>query len=51
MAQAPEHLDPREVIRDSPRRIPKLIIGLLLVTGMVLAGFFGLRSSYVDDGS
>jgi multidrug efflux pump subunit AcrA (membrane-fusion protein) len=44
-------LDPREIIQDSPRRTSKLIIGLLLSIGIVLAGFFGFREWFVDDGS
>ena len=51
MAQDPEHLDPREIIQDRPRNLPKLIIGLLLISCTVVAGFFGFRTWYVDDSS
>ena len=51
MAQTPEHLDPRDIIKARPRRIPKLIIGMLLIAGIVLAVYWGFRAWYVDDGS
>ena len=51
MAQEPEHLDPRDIIQDKPRRVPKLIISLFLITGIVLAGFFGFKAWYWDGGS
>ena len=51
MAQTPEHLDPRDIIKARPRRIPKLIIGMLVIAGIVLAGYWGFRAWYVDDGS
>ena len=51
MAQAPENLDPRDIIQDRPRRLPKLIIGLLITVGIVFAGFCGFKEWYVSDGS
>ena len=51
MAQTPEQMDPREIIREKPRSIPKLLIGLLLLTGIILGGFCGFTEWYVDDGS
>mgnify|MGYP003308479046 CR=1 FL=1 len=51
MAQAPENLDPRDLIEERPRKIPKLIIGLLLLVGVALAVFLGFRAWYADDGS
>ena len=51
MAQTPKQMDPREIIQEKPQRIPKLMIGLLLLTGIILGGFFGFKEWYVDDGS
>ena len=51
MAQTPEQMDPREIIREKPQSIPKLLIGLLLLTGIILGGFCGFTGWYVDDGS
>ena len=51
MAQTPEQMDPREIIQEKPQSIPKLMIGLLLLTGIILGGFFGFREWYADDGS
>ena len=51
MAQTPEQMDPREIIREKPQSIPKLLIGLLLLTGIILGGFCGFTKWYVDDGS
>ena len=51
MAQTPEQMDPREIIREKPQSIPKLLIGLLLLTGIILGGFCGFTEWYVDDGS
>ena len=51
MAQTPEQMDPREIIQEKPQSIPKLMIGLLLLTGIILGGFFGFKEWYVDDGS
>ena len=44
-------MDPREIIQEKRQRVPKLIIGLLLVTCIGLGAFFGFREWYVDDGS
>ncbi|HIF44182.1 MAG TPA: hypothetical protein EYQ67_08585, partial [Dehalococcoidia bacterium] len=44
-------MDPREIIQEKPQSIPKLMIGLLLLTGIILGGFFGFKEWYVDDGS
>ena len=51
MAQTPKQMDPREIIQEKPQRIPKPMIGLLLLTGIILGGFFGFKEWYVDDGS
>ena len=51
MAQTPEQMDPREIIQEKPQSIPKLLIGLLLLTGIILGGFCGFTEWYVDDGS
>jgi len=51
MAQTPEQMDPREIIREKPQSIPKLLIGLLLLTGIILGGFYGFTEWYLDDGS
>ena len=51
MAQTPEQMDPREIIQEKPQSIPKLLIGLLLLTGIILGGFCGFTKWYVDDGS
>ena len=51
MAQTPEQMDPREIIQEKHQSIPKLLIGLLLVTGIILGGFCGFTEWYVDDGS
>ena len=51
MAQTPEQINPREIIQEKPQSIPKLMIGLLLLTGIILGGFFGFKEWYVDDGS
>jgi len=51
MAQTPEQMDPREIIREKPQSIPKLLIGLLLLTGIILGGFCGFTEWYLDDGS
>jgi len=51
MAQTPEQINPREIIQEKPQSIPKLMIGLLLLTGIILGGFFGFREWYADDGS
>ena len=51
MAQTPEQMDPREIIQEKPQSIPKLLIGLLLLTGTILGGFCGFTEWYVDDGS
>ena len=51
MAQVPEQMDPREIIQEKRQRVPKLIIGLLLVIGIGLGGLFGFREWYADDGS
>jgi len=51
MAQAPEQLDPREIIQSKPRNIPQMMVGLLFVTGIVLGAFWGFREWYADDGS
>ena len=50
MAQAPENLDPRDIIQDRPRKPPKLIIGLLIIVGIVFAGLCGFREWNVNDG-
>ena len=44
-------MDPREIIQEKRQRVPKLIIGLLLVTCIGLGAFFGFREWYADDGS
>jgi multidrug efflux pump subunit AcrA (membrane-fusion protein) len=44
-------MDPREIIQEKRQRVPKLIIGLLLVTCIGLGAFWGLREWYADDGS
>ena len=51
MAQAPEQLDPREIIQSKPRNIPQMMVGLLFVIGIVLGAFWGFREWYADDGS
>jgi len=51
MAQTPEQMDPREIIQEKHQSIPKLLIGLLLLTGIILGGFCGFTEWYVDDGS
>ena len=51
MAQTPEQMDPREIIQEKPQSIPKLLIGLLLLTGIIVGGFCGFTEWYVDDGS
>ena len=51
MAQVPEQMDPREIIQEKRQRVPKLIIGLLLVIGIGLGGLFGFREWYANDGS
>ena len=50
MAQVPENLDPRDIIQDRPRKLPKLIIGLLIIVGIVFAGLCGFREWNVNDG-
>jgi len=44
-------MDPREIIQEKRQRVPKLIIGLLLVTCIGLGAFWGFREWYADDGS
>jgi len=44
-------MDPREIIQGKRQRVPKLIIGLLLVTCISLGGFCGFTEWYLDDGS
>jgi len=44
-------MDPREIIQEKRQKVPKLIIGLLLVTCIGLGAFFGFREWYADDGS
>jgi len=51
MAQTPEQMDPREIIQEKHQSIPKLLIGLLLLTGIILGGFCGFTEWYADDGS
>ena len=51
MAQTPEQMDPREIIREKPQSISKLMIGLLLLTSIIVGAFFGFREWYADEGS
>ncbi|MCS5669310.1 MAG: biotin/lipoyl-binding protein, partial [Dehalococcoidia bacterium] len=44
-------MDPREIIQEKRQRVPKLIIGLLVVTGIGLGAFWGFQEWYSDDGS
>ena len=44
-------MDPREIIQEKRQSVPKLIIGLLLVTCIGLGVFWGFREWYADDGS
>ncbi|MEE3012588.1 MAG: biotin/lipoyl-binding protein, partial [Chloroflexota bacterium] len=44
-------MDPREIIQEKRQSVPKLIIGLLLVTCIGLGAFWGFREWYADDGS
>ena len=51
MDQTPEQMDPRTIIQEKPQSVPKLLIGLLLLAGIILGGFFGFKEWYVDGGS
>ena len=57
MADSPEkdrsgkQMDPREIIQEQSRSIPKLMIWLLLLTGVMFGGFCGFTKWYADDSS
>ena len=44
-------MDPREIIQEQSRSIPKLMIWLLLLTGVMFGGFCGFTKWYADDSS
>ena len=57
MADSPERdrsgkqMDPREIIQEQSRSIPKLMIWLLLLIGVMFGGFCGFTKWYADDSS
>ena len=57
MADSPERdrsgkqMDPREIIQEQSRSIPKLMIWLLLLSGVMFGGFCGFTKWYADDSS
>ena len=46
-----KQMDPREIIQEQSRSIPKLMIWLLLLIGVMFGGFCGFTKWYADDSS